>query len=360
MKKTLKKYFIPHEANEHRPHFLREKSVATTLLVAGVLFVASLFGNYIVRTTPQLASIKSAFLVDLTNEDRAKEGLPELRINDKLVAAAGMKAADMAAKEYFAHQSPDGRQPWDFIKASGYSYVYAGENLAVNFYDSDEVEEAWMDSPSHRKNILNNRYTEIGIATASGRYKGDSTTYVVQMFGRPNTVAAAPTPAPRATEVAVVEESPVAPEETSNVLGEEVEVSAPAPIASRAEPIELAAAAPVAAPAESTMEFTNPEASDAELAVVKSAPAPTEDVPTYTTWFERLIVSPSEVVQNLYMVLFALVVFSLILKIFIEIRLQHPKNIAYGILLLIVIFGFMHMNQGLGETTIVAMQSIAR
>lgn len=361
MKKTLKKYFIPHPENDHKPHFLREKSVLTTALVAVILFFASIFGNYVVRTTPQLASIKSAFLVDLTNRDRVKEGLPELSINQNLVAAASMKANDMAEKGYFAHQSPDGRNPWDFIKAAGYSYVYAGENLAVNFSDSAEVERAWMDSPTHKKNILNSKYTEIGIATAPGVYKGDNTTFVVQMFGRPKGTTATEstpsvTPSPQTVEQLAV--SPSNSAEADNVLGEETSLAAVKPGA----PVEIAAVAPYTAPSsenvesEKFVEFTNPEATPEEVAGA-SSPVVSENVPTYTNWFERLIVSPSKVVQDLYKVLFAIVVFSLVLKVFIEIRLQHPKNIAYGLALLAVIFVFMSMNSSLSNVTQVAMNA---
>lgn len=358
MKKTLKKYFIPHPGNNHKPHFLREKSVVTTALVATILFFASMIGNHIIMRSPQLASIKSAFLVDLTNKDRLKEGLPELSINESLVAAANMKAQDMAKKEYFAHQSPDGRMPWDFIKAAGYSYVYAGENLAVNFDDSGEVERAWMDSPTHKKNIINPKYTEIGIATAPGSYKGDNTMYVVQMFGRPRSA----TPAPVAAALPVPEPIQLVQNtdnfiEPDNVLGEETSTQASVePVSSESATVSQTVPSPVENP--SLMEFTEPHATPLELSEIESAPSQVQDVPQYTNWFERLVVSPSKVVQDLYKVLFAIVVFSLVLKVFIEIRLQHPKNIAYGLLLLLIIFGFMRMNQNLSKTSIVALQEI--
>lgn len=358
MKKILKKYFIPHQGNNHKPHFLREKSVATTALVAVILFFASVLGNHIIMRSPQLASIKSAFLVDLTNKDRLKEGLPELSINESLVTAANMKAQDMAKKEYFAHQSPDGRMPWDFIKAAGYSYVYAGENLAVNFDDSGEVERAWMDSPTHKKNIINPKYTEIGIATAPGRYKGDNTMYVVQMFGRPRSAAAAPVavaaPVPEPIQIAQNMDNSIEPD---NVLGEETDSQAGADPVSN-ESAAVSQNVPSSVEDQPLMEFTEADTTPAELIQVGSAPRQTQNVPEYTTWFERLIVSPSAVVQDLYMVLFAIVIFSLILKIFVEIRLQHPKNIAYGLILLLIIFGFMRLNQSLSKTSVVAMQEI--
>lgn len=361
VKKTLKKYFIPHPENDHKPHFLREKSVMTTALVAAVLFLASVFGTNVVRTSPQLASIKAAFLVDLTNVDREKEGLQKLSINTNLVTAASMKADDMAKNSYFAHQSPDGRNPWDFIKAAGYQYVYAGENLAVNFDDSSEVERAWMDSPTHRRNIMNSKYTEIGIATAPGVYKGDKTVYVVQMFGRPRSTVQAvssetPVGQPLLASVNTQIAQNIVPAGPERVEGAATEVPS---VSTNSAEVVVPGEVPVAPePEEAFIEFANPEATDTEIKDAEQ-PVPPESVPVYTTWLERLIVSPGPVVQDLYLVLLAIVVFSLILKIFVEIRLQHPKNIAYGLLLLLVIFGFMYMNTNLVGNTEVAMQDIS-
>lgn len=105
--------------------------------------------------------------------------------NDLLSAAAQLKANDMAAKGYFAHVSPDGKTPWYWIDKVGYSYDYAGENLAVNFIDSADVSNAWMASPTHRANILNPVFKEVGTATAVGTYKGRNAIFVVQLFGTP-------------------------------------------------------------------------------------------------------------------------------------------------------------------------------
>src|SRR4029079_16600268 len=116
--------------------------------------------------SPETAAVISAVLVDLANGDRAQHGYGTLTLNSTHVAAAQAKANDMAAKGYFAHVSPDGTDPWHWFKEAGYQFDYAGENLAVNFVDSGDVNDAWMNSPTHRDNILNPHYTEIGIATA--------------------------------------------------------------------------------------------------------------------------------------------------------------------------------------------------
>jgi hypothetical protein len=110
-----------------------------------------------------------------------------------LTVAAQDKANDEATKGYFAHTSPQGLTPWYWFQQVGYNFDYAGENLAVNFSDSEDVTTAWMNSPEHRANILNTDFTQIGIAAAQGVYEGEPTTFVVEEFGTP-APAAAPTP----------------------------------------------------------------------------------------------------------------------------------------------------------------------
>ena len=94
-----------------------------------------------------------------------------------------MKAQDMMAKGYFEHTSPQGISPWYWFDQSGYDYRYAGENLAIGFIDSGEVNNAWLASPAHKANILNGNYRETGTAVLSGNFQGGQTTVVVQLFG---------------------------------------------------------------------------------------------------------------------------------------------------------------------------------
>jgi uncharacterized protein YkwD len=339
MKKTLKKYFVPHPENDHKPHILREKAVFVMAIITIVLFFASFLGNRAVKNIKSLAAIQSAFLVDLANEDRADLGLSQLAINDKLVNAATLKASDMAEKSYFAHISPEGKTPWYWIQKAGYSYVHAGENLAVNFEDSEDVERAWMNSPTHKANILSNKYTEIGISTAVGTYKGERTTFVVQMFGSPKKTVAQNIENSLSTKVAEASEVKSSGEVNEQVV-EQTNVLAATPEASVVEEGNF-------------MSFVNPEATPEELNQVEVSNS--DEKVTYTNWFERMLVSPTVVVSNLYVVLMALIIFSLVLKIFIEIRLQHPKNIAYGIILLGIVLVFMYLNNNSAEPIVVVM-----
>ena len=111
-----------------------------------------------------------------------------MQINEKLNQAALAKAQHMFSEQYWAHSAPDGTQPWVFIKNAGYVYKYAGENLARDFDTTDEMVKAWMNSPTHKENIINPNFTEIGLAVVNGTLNGFSTTLVVQMFGAPGAV----------------------------------------------------------------------------------------------------------------------------------------------------------------------------
>ncbi len=134
---------------------------------------------------PFLAAVIQSEVIEHTNEARVAEGGGALAENALLTAAAYAKAADMAEKGYFAHVGPNGKEPWEWLQEIGYDYRAAGENLAVRFVDSRDVVNAWMDSPTHRANIVKPIYTEIGIGVADGMYKGEKATYVVQYFGTP-------------------------------------------------------------------------------------------------------------------------------------------------------------------------------
>lgn len=131
------------------------------------------------------ANISPEKIIELTNLERAGLGLSPLKHNSLLSEAARQKAADMFAFNYWAHVSPSGRTPWSFFSDVGYKYQYAGENLARDFRDPDSVVRAWMNSPSHRENIVNGKYSEIGVAVVDGSLQGAETTLVVQLFGTP-------------------------------------------------------------------------------------------------------------------------------------------------------------------------------
>jgi uncharacterized protein YkwD len=161
---------------------------ASLLLVLSItLIVFTQFHQYLfIKINRSLSGLViNSVVIDATNQERQLLGLGELKINEALRKAAQDKADDMAQKGYFAHQSPDGKNPWYWIDQTGYTYKAAGENLAVNFDYSKDVVNAWMNSPTHRANIVKAKYQEIGIGIAEGFYQGRPTVFVVQMFGTP-------------------------------------------------------------------------------------------------------------------------------------------------------------------------------
>lgn len=107
-------------------------------------------------------------VVEAMNEERAARGLRPLRLNHQLSLAAGDRIDDMFAKRYFDHVSPDGIQPFTWVRKRGYSYRAIGENLAVGYPTASRVVDGWMHSPGHRENVLHRAFDEVGIAIANG------------------------------------------------------------------------------------------------------------------------------------------------------------------------------------------------
>ncbi len=181
----IKKFLIPHRGNEHRPHILRPIGVAIIAVLLTAIFGVHTFQTIVLTRSNSLANVIASNLIELTNKNRQFNNQPLLSYNPVLEQAAQQKANDMAHKGYFAHTSPEGLSPWYWFDKVGYIYSYAGENLAIDFQDSIDVSQAWMNSPTHRANIINPVFTEIGIATAQGKYQGRDTVFVVQMFAKP-------------------------------------------------------------------------------------------------------------------------------------------------------------------------------
>ncbi|KKR50869.1 MAG: hypothetical protein UT84_C0005G0015 [Candidatus Curtissbacteria bacterium GW2011_GWA1_40_16] len=192
--RKLARHFIPHhheDGEQHHAHAL----TLPALFAYFQIFVFLIAGLYFVKVrAPQVlgvASFSAQEIISLTNARRVQNGLGPLVYNGQLATAAAAKAQDMFTVNYWAHNSPLGKTPWSFITAAGYKYVYAGENLARDFNDAGSVVGAWMNSPSHRENILDSNFKEIGVAVADGKLTGTDGILVVQMFGTP--VAGVPT-----------------------------------------------------------------------------------------------------------------------------------------------------------------------
>lgn len=124
-------------------------------------------------------------IFELTNNERLNKDLNPLAWDYSLYLAARAKAYHMFKYDYFDHVAPNGTTPWDFIKGTGYYYTVAGENLAIDFYNFNDLMLAWMNSPTHKDNILDKDFANIGVAVIRGDFNNSESLIVVQMFGYP-------------------------------------------------------------------------------------------------------------------------------------------------------------------------------
>lgn len=177
-------YFLPHVSNNHRAKILNPILICASILM---FLLSQVAVAYLPRYAPvvlaQVSTITPEEVIKLTNEERIKAGAPEIQPDPLLTQAAIAKASYMFAKNYWAHTSPDGTEPWKFVMDAGYKYRFAGENLARDFTGTDAVVTAWLASPTHKENLLSTRYQDIGVAVVRGELDGVQTTLVVQMFG---------------------------------------------------------------------------------------------------------------------------------------------------------------------------------
>ncbi len=187
---ALHNWFLPHRETHKKAHLISWEALLFYIL----LFILLQVGFSLVSfAKPGLLGISSHIdqkqVIELTNKEREKQGLAPVKENEALDKAALLKAQNMFTENYWAHFAPSGKTPWDFILGSGYKFTFAGENLAKNFYSSNEVVVAWMASPTHRDNLLNGKYQDIGVAVLEGVLNGQKTTLIVQEFGTTQVIA---------------------------------------------------------------------------------------------------------------------------------------------------------------------------
>lgn len=300
--RRLKRYLIPHAGNRYKPALFAKESVAVMVLLLFVVESVYVFATpFVLERTGFTAAVLPAALTEMTNSDRTASGHAALTPDPLLSQAAQKKADDMAAKGYFAHVSPDGKTPWYWLDAVGYKYTYAGENLAINFTDSVDVEAAWMNSPEHHANIVKPEYTRIGIGTAQGLYEGKETTFVVELFAaipEQKPVATAPSkPASQQTPVAAAP----APQ-NSQVLGAQVEQTTPAPVTT----------------------------------------APSSGAGTLAT----ALTSPNRTLTILFGIFVALIAALLGIAVFMKIKIQYVEVLGGGLVVIFIGLFFMFFNMG--------------
>lgn len=198
----LEHFFLPGPSNNHRAKILHPKGITFVLSLLVVIQIGLIF---ISKVRPDIlgfaTDISVEKLLEMTNQKRLENGISPLNLNQELSQAAAGKAADMFGNNYWAHVSPSGKTPWDFILGAGYQYIYAGENLAKDFQDSGGVVNAWMDSASHKENLLQEKYKDVGLAVVNGKIDGEDTTLVIQLFGTTSPQTKEPIISPEAQKI---------------------------------------------------------------------------------------------------------------------------------------------------------------
>jgi hypothetical protein len=142
------------------------------------LLVVILLTIFLIPNIALSSSISSGKVIELTNKLRIESGISPLNISPQLSAAAQDKAQDLVKRNYWSHETPEGYPFWIFADKQGYDWIYLGENLAADFKTPEGIVNAWFASPSHRKNILNKNYQDIGV--------GISDNIVVALYGTKN------------------------------------------------------------------------------------------------------------------------------------------------------------------------------
>lgn len=328
----IKHTFIPHQGNDYKPHFFRETAISVMLFFSIFLLGASFGSSFLLHKTVLGANIAVNVLVDLTNDARIAYNETPLVRSATLEDAALLKGQDMVRYGYFAHDSPSGVTPWHWFKQAGYLFLYAGENLAINFNESKDISDAWLKSPAHRANMLDINFREIGIATVEGVYEGNPTTFVVQMFGTPvfpglGKVEAATTEKTSASQKKTATSSLALATTTTNgaVKGDSVDESSPIKTVVSTKDFAIAK--------DTTYESTT------SATLLTTAPQ-------YSTWYDRLVFWGSHYVDTIYKVLILIIALALLTMILVEVKKQHPKHILYGVLMLLILSIFVYINRG--------------
>lgn len=317
--KFLRHVFVAHEHNEYKPHLFRKTGVITFGIISIFLLGFSAGSSAVLHKTVLGASVAASVLIDLANESRLAYNEVPLVRNERLETAARMKGEDMAAKGYFAHNSPEGVTPWHWFKEAGYSFVYAGENLAINFTESRDIQKAWLESPLHRANLLDVHFREIGIATIDGVYENNKTIYVVQMFGTPALSDGAEVESSSLVRTATTTSG------TLSKLASSTEAAVKGDVASSSQPLQEVY---------SSQDLVVAQHTDKEEGALYTNTTP---YTKYAAWYERVIFGGTRYVDIAYHALMLLVAGSLLTMLISEYRKKHFKHIVYGICMIVAL-----------------------
>jgi len=189
--KTSSKRYGKHHSKGNRYAKIYAPYLPLVISIIASLFISFWHPNSS-STLAYATEMSASGLLSATNSQRSSNGKSTLTINSQLASAAQAKANHMVTNNYWSHTTPDGQEPWAFIQNAGYSYSKAGENLAYGFATSADTVIGWMNSPTHKANMLDNAFTDVGFGFAnSSNFNGDGQqTVVVAMYGKPQALGA--------------------------------------------------------------------------------------------------------------------------------------------------------------------------
>lgn len=332
MKNWIKNYILPHHGNNHHPHFWNKESIALIIIVVILIQFVLISNSFLIVSKDRyLASVIPTVLISYTNEKRLENNLPRLKENVQLTQAAQLKANDMVKRGYFSHNTPEGLLPWHWLKLSGYTYDQAGENLAVNFNDSKDVVEAWMNSPTHKANIVKPIYTEIGIAMAEGYHRGKPAIFVVQFFGLPKKETTLP-----ANISSVVTKSQIT-KTTSNSY----------PLNNSLTKFSISSVSSSTVSASSSIVSTTTSTSSQAAGIPAVAGVTSEYNPSF---LEELVSSPRNSGVIALSIVLSLVMSALLVIIVVNGKFHHPRILMSGLALIVFICLLLAWNTGLFNT----------
>lgn len=367
MKQKL--WWLPATENDYTPHILQKTAFFGMCALVFVTFLATNVQTWLWTNSNWLVgTVLPAVIVEETNRERELGNLAGLQRNTLLDQAATLKAEHMATEGYFAHYSPEGTSPWYWFDKVGYSYAKAGENLAVHFVDSRTVVAAWMESPTHQANIMNNQYLEIGVGTAEGEYQGHRTIFVVQLFGTPAAAIQPYTPTPAVELV-----SSALSEKESEKEIEPVAVA----VTERISPREVAEKPVMESRVEDASQIKGEALSDSDraedvLPVVDSFKSTVSGLVPITqqafaaevatnagsSAVSKLSTSPNTVLQYVYFVLGLVIAFLLLASLFAGLRSHKPVQVFYGVALLLIMTGLFYLHTLFTSSVAIAAKNL--
>jgi len=324
--------FVPSKNNNFLPKALKSKYLfwyGATLLTVKIALISLVL---ILPSTDFFSAIAVDRLATLINQERQNRNLPTLTMNTQLNSAASLKINDMLAQNYFEHTSPFGITPWYWFNQIGYNFAYAGENLAIGFTQTDTVFQAWMNSPTHRDNILNPNFKEMGLSVRSGSIQGREDTLAVLVFGQQLEQTAKPqiAQAPIKNNSSAPAPKNPAPKKTPIVSSTQLTL-APSPAGSGPT-----ASQPSASPSITPSQTPIVLAEQIKLETALNAQRPTDKIGYAPRVLGAFVSKSDEIFKSLYLYFTLFIAIALAVNIFVKIEIQHWTTIMATTLIIIL------------------------